>query len=60
VVRLLLRISTFGLPSGLIVLYSVGGNMSESVDLRQILKSWPYDPEKETRIVPGEDGRPIL
>jgi hypothetical protein len=34
--------------------------MSESVDLRRILKSWPYDPENETRIVPGEDGRWIL
>jgi hypothetical protein len=34
--------------------------MSESVDLRRILKSWPYDPEKETRIVPGEDGRSVL
>jgi len=34
--------------------------MSESIDLRRILKSWPYDPEKETRIVPGEDGRTIL
>jgi hypothetical protein len=34
--------------------------MSESVDLRRILMSWPYDPEQETRIVPGEDGRSIL
>jgi hypothetical protein len=34
--------------------------MSESVDLRRILQSWPYDPENEARIVPGEDGRWIL
>jgi hypothetical protein len=34
--------------------------MSESADLRRILKSWPYDPEKETRIVLGDDGRGIL
>jgi len=34
--------------------------MSESVDLRRILESWPYDPERESRIVPGERGRPIL
>ncbi len=34
--------------------------MSESVDLRRILKNWPYDAEKETRMVPGDDGRPIL
>ena len=34
--------------------------MSESADLRRILKSWPYDPEKEARIVPGDDGRGIL
>ena len=34
--------------------------MSEPVDLGRILKDWPYDPQKETRIVPGDDGRPIL
>lgn len=34
--------------------------MSEPVDLRQILKSWPYDPENDARLVPGEDGRPLL
>lgn len=28
--------------------------------MRRILKSWPYDPEQDTRIVPGEDGRSIL
>jgi hypothetical protein len=34
--------------------------MNERVDLRRILASWPYDPEKDTRLVPGEDGRPVL
>ncbi|MGO8678649.1 MAG: UvrB/UvrC motif-containing protein [Limisphaerales bacterium] len=34
--------------------------MSESADLRGILKSWPYNPDKEARIVPGDDGRSIL
>ena len=34
--------------------------MNERVDLRRILRSWPYDPEKDARLVPGEDGRPIL
>jgi hypothetical protein len=42
------------------ILYDGSGDMSESVDLRRILKSWPYDPDKETRIVPGDDGRSIL
>jgi hypothetical protein len=34
--------------------------MSESVDLRNLLKSWPYDPDDDARIVKGEDGREIL
>ena len=34
--------------------------MSESVDLRRILKNWPYDPENDARIVPGDDGRDVL
>ncbi len=34
--------------------------MSESVDLRQLLKSWPYDPEHDTRMTRGDDGREIL
>lgn len=34
--------------------------MSESVDLRRILKSWPYDAEHDTRLAQGEDGREIL
>jgi hypothetical protein len=34
--------------------------MSESLDLRKALQSWPYDPEHDARIVHGEDGREIL
>jgi UvrB/uvrC motif len=34
--------------------------MNHSADLRRILKSWPYDPEHDARIVQGEDGREIL
>jgi hypothetical protein len=34
--------------------------MSESVDLRSALQSWPYDPDNDTRLVRGEDGRSIL
>jgi len=34
--------------------------MSDSVDLRRILQSWPYDPDKDTRLSRGEDGRFIL
>jgi hypothetical protein len=34
--------------------------MSESFDLRKVLKDWPYDPEHDARITHGEDGREIL
>lgn len=34
--------------------------MNDSADLRRILKSWPYDPEHDARIVRGDDGREIL
>lgn len=34
--------------------------MKRSVDLREILKAWPYDPENDARVVRGEDGREIL
>jgi hypothetical protein len=34
--------------------------MSDSVDLREILKSWPYDPDKDVRVVGGEEGRQLL
>src|SRR5262249_33047029 len=34
--------------------------MSESSDLRRILKSWPYDPDQDARIVKGDSGREVL
>ncbi len=34
--------------------------MSEIDDLRRLLQSWPYDPENDTRIIHGEEGREIL
>lgn len=34
--------------------------MSDSVDIRGLLQSWPHDPEKATRIVRGDDGRVVL
>jgi hypothetical protein len=34
--------------------------MNDSVDLRRILKAWPYDPEHDARIICGEDGREVL
>jgi hypothetical protein len=34
--------------------------MSESVDLRDMLKGWPYDPDDDARLTRGDDGRPIL
>ncbi len=34
--------------------------MKDSVDLRRILQSWPYDPDKDARLTQGEDGREIL
>ena len=34
--------------------------MNDSADLRRILKSWPYDPEHDARIVRGEDGTEVL
>ena len=34
--------------------------MNESDDLRKLLQSWAYDPENDTRVVRGEDGREIL
>jgi hypothetical protein len=30
------------------------------MDLRKILRAWPYDPEHDARILHGEDGREIL
>ena len=34
--------------------------MSESVDLRKLLKRWPYDPENDARVVRGDDDRELL
>jgi hypothetical protein len=34
--------------------------MNESADLRKILKSWPYDPEHDARIIRGDDNRELL
>jgi hypothetical protein len=34
--------------------------MNDSADLRKVLKSWPYDPEHDARILRGDDGRELL
>jgi hypothetical protein len=34
--------------------------MSDAIDLRALLKSWPYDPENDARLTRGEDGRQVL
>ena len=34
--------------------------MNESVDLRRILKNWPYDPDNDARIVSGAKGQGVL
>src|SRR6266566_5318492 len=34
--------------------------MSEAVDLREVLKAWPYDPENDSRVARGADGRQVL
>lgn len=34
--------------------------MKHSADIRKILQSWPYDPDKDARLTQGEDGREIL
>jgi hypothetical protein len=34
--------------------------MSRSVDLRDMLNDWPYDPENDARLVRGDDGRELL
>ncbi len=34
--------------------------MSDAADLSRILKSWPYDPENDARVIRGDDGREIL
>ena len=34
--------------------------MSHEIDLRETLKSWPYDPENDARVTTGKDGRRLL
>jgi hypothetical protein len=34
--------------------------MSDSENLRRLMQNWPYDPENDTRLVRGEDGREVL
>jgi len=34
--------------------------MNDSVDLRRLLESWPYDPEDDARLVLGDDGRRLM
>ncbi len=34
--------------------------MSDSVDLRDLLSKWPYDPDDDARLVQSDDGREIL
>lgn len=46
---------TPGVGNGIVAM-----DMSFSVDLRNLLQSWPYDPEEDARIVKGEDGRTIM
>src|SRR5258706_3350062 len=38
----------------------IKGSMSELIDLRQLFKTWPYDPENDARIFKAGDGREIL
>src|ERR1041384_431212 len=35
-------------------------SMSDAFDLRDALKSWPYDPDNDARLTRGADGREIL
>jgi hypothetical protein len=35
-------------------------DMNNSPDLSRVLKSWPYNPEHDARIVHGDDGRELL
>ena len=34
--------------------------MSTSRDIRSLLEGWPYDPDDDTRLVHGDDGRELL
>ena len=42
------------------LVHNIATDMNESADLRRILKTWPYDPENDARVVRGTDGREIL
>jgi hypothetical protein len=35
-------------------------SMSDTFDLTHLLKSWPYDPESDARVVRAQDGREVL
>lgn len=34
--------------------------MSDAIDLRDVLRAWPYDPDRDSRLVRAPDGREIL
>ncbi|HEV2318140.1 MAG TPA: hypothetical protein VGV18_00210, partial [Verrucomicrobiae bacterium] len=34
--------------------------MNDANDIRELLESWPYDPDNDARIARGRDGREIL
>jgi hypothetical protein len=34
--------------------------MNESDDLKSLLQRWPYDPENDTRLIRGDDGRELV
>jgi hypothetical protein len=34
--------------------------MEDEFDIRELLESWPFDPDNDARIVAGDDGREIL
>ncbi len=42
------------------VVHNISSDMNEPADLRKILKSWQYDPEHDSRLIRGDDGREVL
>lgn len=38
----------------------ISTKMSDSVDLKPLLKGWPYDPDNDARVTRGDDRREIL
>ncbi|MCG3150144.1 MAG: hypothetical protein PCFJNLEI_03622 [Verrucomicrobiae bacterium] len=34
--------------------------MKKTSDIRELLREWPYDPEKSIRVIAGDDGREVL